>query len=159
MTTLLIPSCERRFLQTVEEEIAAAPVRQWSQQTLRFCFRLLRDMREGSASTREMLEATLAGGVEARSFSRNYGPLLPAIDDRIGGVRELVRRLSPAEDPGSEGLLAELHLLEQEMQDARDLLVEALSRASEAPAPVDWNRVRVSEEAYARGETKLFSRR
>jgi len=49
--------------------------------------------------------------------------LLPAIDDRIGGVRELVRRLSPAEDPASEGLVAELQLLEQGMQDARNLLV------------------------------------
>src|SRR6266536_6476321 len=99
----------------------------------------------------------LAQGVEARSFLRTNGPLLPTIDDQIGQVRGLFEQL--AEDTASGSLAAELRLLEQEIQAFRDLLAEALSRVSEAPRPVDWERVRAAEEAHARGETKPFSKR
>ena len=41
---------------------------------------------------------------------------------------------------------------------ARDLLAQAVARASEPPRPVDWERVRAAEEAHARGESKPFSK-
>ena len=157
MPTLLIPSFERRLLQTVTEEVAAGPVREWPEQSLRLCLDLLRKMRENAANLRRGLEDVLAEGVEARSFTRDYGPVLPAAEDHLARVRELAGRLSPAKDGASESLAAELRLLGQEVQAFRDLLAGALSRASEPPRPVDWGRVRAAEEAHARGETKPFS--
>jgi hypothetical protein len=155
MTTLLMPSLERRLLRTVREEVAAGP----SPQSLQLCVKILREMRESAAEMRQALEDELAEGVEARSFARTYGSVLPAADGHLASLRELIEELSPAEDTAAASFVAELRLLEQENAAYRALLAAALSRASEAPRPVDWERVRAAEEAKARGETKPFSRR
>jgi hypothetical protein len=149
MTTLMIPSFERRLLQMVREEVAAEPVHAWPPQSLQLCLDVMRKMCENTAHVCQVLEQVLADGVEARSFTRNYSPLLPTTDDHLANIRELVERLSAAEDPASESLAAVLRLLQQETKAFRDLLAEALSRASEASQPVDWGRVRAAEEAHA----------
>lgn len=159
MTTLTIPSLERRLLQTVREEVLAEPVREWPPQALELCLDILGRIRKTTADMPQGLERVLAEGVEARSFACNYSPLLVILDDQLAKVRDLVERLSPAEDAASESLAAELRLLEQETHVFRSLLSQALSRASEAPRPVDWGRVRAAEEAHVRGETTPFSRR
>jgi hypothetical protein len=159
MTTLTIGSLERRLLQTLGEEVAVEPVHQWPQQSVELCLDLLRRMHANTARVRQGLEELLANGVEARSFARDTGPLLAIVDEQIASVRALVERLSPARDAASETLEVELRRLQQETQALRDLLAEALSRASEPPRPVDAERVRAAEEAHARGETKPFSRR
>lgn len=159
MTKLVIPSLERRLLQMLSDEVAAESIHDWPEQSVQFCVELLRKLREYTAKKRQTLEAMLAEGVEVRSFAHNHSPLLSVLDDQIGQVRELVERLAPAEDAASRSLAAELHLLEQAIQVFRDLLAEALSRASAPPRPVDWDRVRAAEEAHARGETKPFSKR
>ena len=159
MTTLQIPSFERRLLQTVKEEMAAKPVRDWPQPSLQLGMDVLQRMRKECADMRLALEAELADGVETRSFAREYGPMLPVADGMVQSIRELIDQLSPAFDSASEMLLAEFRLLEQEENKYRDLLAEALGRASEPPRPVDAERVRAAEEAYARGETKPFRRR
>jgi hypothetical protein len=156
---LVIPLLERRILQTVSEEVTAESVHTWPEQSLQFCLHLLQKIREGIANRRQMLEAMLAEGVEARSFARNHGSLLPVLDDQLGQVRGVVERLAAADDPVSESLGGELRLLEQEIQTFRNLMSEALSRASAAPRPVDWDRVRAAEEAHGRGETRPFSAR
>jgi hypothetical protein len=158
MTALTIPSFERRLLRTVGEEVAAEPVHAWPEESLQLCLEIVRAIRENTANMRKRLGAVLAEGVEARSFARTYSPLLPTADDHSAKVRELLERLSPAEDASSESLVAELLLLEQETRAFRDLLAGALARASEAPRPADWGRVRAAEEAHARGETKSFTR-
>ncbi len=149
MTTIRIPSFERRLLQSVREEIAAGPVKAWPPQSLQLCLDVVRKMRENTADMRRLLEQELADGVEARSFSRHDSPLLPATDDHLAQVRELVERLSAPADAASESLAAELRLLQQTIQAFRDLLAEALARASQAPRPVDWGRARAAEEAHA----------
>jgi hypothetical protein len=108
----------------------------------------------------------LAEGVEARSFAADFSAFLPAVEEQAGRVQELVERLPPGVDVVSGGfasdlrpLVEELRLLDQETRAFRDLLVEALSRASAAARPLDRERVRAAEEAYARGETKRFSQR
>jgi hypothetical protein len=159
MTTLVMPSLERRLLQTVREEVAAEPVREWPPRSLQLCLNIFRGIRESIAEARQALEDELAEGVEARSFARTYGPFLPAADGHLASLRELIGELSPAEDTAAASFVAELRLLEQENAAYRDLLAAALSRASAAPRPVDWERVRAAEEAKARGETKPFSRR
>ena len=159
MTTLVMGSLERRLLQAVKEEVAAEAVGEWPLQAHRLCWSFLRQMRDSAAERRQALEEVLAEGVEARSFARTYRPFLAAIDEHLVLVGELVQSLSSAEDIAAESLAAELRLLEREDQGFRDLLARALARASEAPRPVDWGRVRAAEEAQARGETKPFSRR
>jgi hypothetical protein len=159
MTALVIPPFERRLLETVRERVAAEPVRQWPPRSLELCLDVLRRIRAGAADTRQTLEEVLAEGVEARSFARDYGPFLAPAEDQLAFVRELVESLSLMEDAASQSLLAEVRLLEQEGKAFRDLLAEALARASEPPRPINWERVRAAEEAHARGETKPFSRR
>src|SRR5262249_15336740 len=113
MTTLMIPSFERRLLQSVREEIAVEPVSTWPPQSLRLCLDLVRKMRENTADMRQVLEQVLADGVEAHSFHRDNSPLLPATDEHLAQVRELVERLSAAEDAASKSLASELRLLQQ----------------------------------------------
>lgn len=158
MTTLLIP-VERRLLQTVREEAAAEPVSKWPARSLQLCLNFLRGLRESAAELRQALEHELAEGVEARSFARTYAPTLVAATDHLVFIRELVEELSPARDAASASLFSELRLLERENEAYRDLLASALSRALDAPPPVNWERVRAAEQAQATGQTKPFSRR
>src|SRR5262245_19906856 len=122
MTTLLMPSLGRRLLQTVREEVAAEPVRDWSPRSLQLCLNVLREIRESIAAARRALEGELAEGVEARSFARTYGPVLPSADDHLASLRELIIELSPEEATAAASLVAELRLLEQENTEFRDLL-------------------------------------
>src|SRR5829696_8345997 len=108
MTTLTMPSLERRLLQTVAEEIAAGSVHQWPRPSLQLCLDVLRKIREHAADARQALGGVLADGVEARAFARDYSPSLPLADDHIAKVRGLMERLSPAEDAASGSLAAEL---------------------------------------------------
>ena len=156
--TTMIPSFERGVLGAIREGVAAEPVREWPEPSLQLGLDLLRRIRESAAGMRQALESELANGVEGRSFVRIYGPLLPVAVDHVAVVRTLVESLAAAQDPPSKSLLAELLLLEHENKAFRDLLVDALSRASQPRGPVDWQRVHAAEEALARGEVKPFSR-
>jgi hypothetical protein len=159
MTALKIPSLERRLLRAVGEEVAAEPVPEWPERSLQLGRDLLRKLRANAANLREALEQVLAEGVEARSFVRDYSPFLPDAEDYVAHVRNLVERVSSVGGAAGESLLAELRPLEEEYRSYRDLLAEALARASEPPRSVDWERIRAAEEACARGQTKPFSRR
>jgi hypothetical protein len=120
---------------------------------------LLRGIREESGKRRQALEGELAEGVEGRSFARDHRQVLLVAKECLASVRDLIAMLSPQEGVPGKRLVVELRLLEEEQRTFRDLLAKALRLASEPPHPVDWARVRAAEEAYARGETKPFSRR
>src|SRR4051794_4275221 len=104
MTTLARPSFERRLLRTVRDEAEEKAVREWPPQSLQLCLDLVRKMRENAARMRPTLERVLADGVEARSFTRDFAPLLAGTDDQIATVRDLIERLSPAEGAATERL-------------------------------------------------------
>ena|SRR5579859_5188185 len=158
MTTLISPSLDQRLLRTVREEVAAEPVREWPERSLQLALKVLREMRASAADMRHALEEELANGVEARSFVRSYGQYLPVAEDHLAFIRELVDSLSQAGDAATESLLAELRLLQQEHQVFRDLLAEALTRASEPPRPIDWNQLkRESDADFAAGRFAAFS--
>jgi hypothetical protein len=159
MTTLTIPSFNRRLLQTIKEQAASEPVHTWPKQTLRTALGVLREIRESAADMRKRLEEELAAGVEPRWFVRTYSEFLPRADEHVAAIRGLLESLSPAEDPSSQSLVAELRLQEEEAQAFRALLAQALSQASEPPHPVDWDRINAAAEAYASGKTKPFARR
>jgi hypothetical protein len=157
MTSLISPSFNGRLLQTVREQAAAEPVRTWPVRSLQTALKILRDVRESAVDARHELADELSAGVEARSFAGAYQEYLPVLEEQVGIVRQLIELASPAEDPSSQSLVAELRLLETENQAFRDLLADALARASAPVRPVDWERVRAAEEAHGRGETKPFS--
>src|SRR5437016_4149622 len=127
MTTLIMPSFERRLLRAVREELAAEPVRDWPPQSLQLCLDVLRRFREDVVDLRRALEGELTEGVEARSFAQTYGGFLPAAEDQAAFVLDLVDSLAQAGDVSSQSLSAELRLLEHETRTFRDLLAAALS--------------------------------
>jgi hypothetical protein len=146
--------------------MAAVPVHEWPPQELQLFADAIQGIHRNTVQVRRALEDLLAGGVEARSFARDYSLFLPATESHLAGVRELVEHLQTAERLASESqaqvlrsLEAQVRSLEYEMSAYRDLLADALARASQAPRPVDWERIRAAEEAYGRGETKPFARR
>jgi hypothetical protein len=146
MTTLTTPTLQRRLLQTVGEAV----VHDRLGETVRLGAGVVRELRESVARMRREFEDDLAEGVEARSFIRSYGSVLLGMDESLVHLGGLLEELSGAEGTAAEGFLTELRLLKQESKAFRDLLAEALSRASEPPRPVDGARVRAAEEAHAR---------
>ncbi len=141
MPTLMIPSFERRLLQTVSEEVTAEPVRAWPEQSLQLCLDLLRKIRDNNAGLRQALEEMLSRGVEARSFARDYSPVLADIADQLARLREIAERVEPAEDPASARFKEELRPLVEEMEAYRDLLADAVARASVPVPPFDESRL------------------
>jgi hypothetical protein len=158
MTTLTKPSFNRRLLQAVREQVASEPIRGWDQRDLQLCLDFLQKLRENAADIRRALEEDLAGGVEPRSFVRDRCPFLHELNERIALVQELVESLSPVKDAAIESLLAELRLLDQENKTSRDLLAEALARASEPLRPIDWDQLkRESDADFAAGRFTAFA--
>jgi hypothetical protein len=142
MTTLTVSSLGLRFLQSARDEVAAKPVHEWSEEEIQLCLSLFRKIRESAADAREEVEEKLDRGVEARSFVHEYARFLPSAEEHQALIRELVQTLSQAEDAASERLAAELRLLEQEDRALRDLLTDALSRASGPLPAIDWDRLK-----------------
>jgi hypothetical protein len=162
MTTLTTPRFQRRLLQTVREEVAnerLGETIQLDEGTVRLGVGIVRQMRDSVVQMRAELENLLADGVEARSFVRSYGAILPDANESLVQLAGLLEELARAIGTDAESFVTELRLLENDTKVFRDLAAEALSRSSQPPRPVDWGRVRASEEAHARGETKPFSRR
>jgi hypothetical protein len=158
MTTLAIPSLERRLLRTVTDEMAAKPVSEWPQRSLRVCLDVLRKIRESAAETRREVEQELSVGAEAGAFVRHYNPCLAAASEHLEMVHQLAEVLAPATDPASQSLAAELGLLEQENRTYCELLAKALFLASKPPGPVDWERLKEESDAdFAAGRFTSFA--
>jgi hypothetical protein len=158
MMTLTIPSLEKWLLQTEQDAAAARSAPAWPEESLRARLADVQNLRETTADLHQTLDDLLSEGVEARGFARQCGPLLGSIEGQIADVQRLHTVVSSWGDDLSQSLAAELCSLEQDTRALRDLLAEALARAAAPARPVDWERVRAAEEAYARGETKPFTR-
>lgn len=160
MTTLTNPkpSFNRRVLQAMREQVASEPIRSWEQRDLQLCLDFLRKLRENAADIHQAMEEDLTGGVEARSFVEGGGPFLDELNERIALVKEFDEALSSVKDPAIEKLVAELRLIDQENKASRELLKEALSRASEPPPPIDWDQLkRESDADFAAGRFTAFA--
>jgi hypothetical protein len=127
-------------------------------------------LRENAVNVRAMLEILLAEGGEARSLATTLNPYLLDFEESLAtiqGTTQMGRSLQADPEIGQwpqfeaqiGSFMAEMLLLEQELQATRDLLATVLARASQPPPPIDWDRVQAAEEAYARGETKRFAPR
>lgn len=159
MTTLTMPSFEKRLFQTMKEEVEAKSVREWPSESVELCLVLLLEIRARIAAMLQTLEEVLAEGVEARSFVVDSTPLLAAAEKFAASIGELVEKLSSSEGDASARLLAALRLLAKEEQTYRNLLGKAASLAARPSPPLDRERIRKAEEAYTCGDTKPFHRR
>ncbi len=135
MTTLTIPTLERRLFRAAREE------------SVEFCLVLLHEIRARTVRMLETLEATLAEGIEARAFKRDFASLLPAAQSDRTAIREFVEKLSLSEDDASGRILAALHSLEEVEASYHDLLAEALARASNPRPSLDWERLKSESDA------------
>lgn len=159
MTTLTIPLSERQLLATVTEDVLPEPASQWPPQYFRLCLDVVEKLRENAAQMRQTLEEELSKGTEARSFVREYSPLLALSDTLVAKIKKRLSHLEQEGDAASADLAARFRALDGEFQAFRRLLADALTHASQSPRMVDRGRVRAAEEAFAQGETKPFSRR
>ena len=141
--TTLTPVLQRRLLLAVGDAIA----NDGFEETIRLGMGIVRELRDSVARMRREFEDELAQGVEARSFTLSYAPILSAADEYLLSLRGLLKQLSGAEGTKGEGFLAELRLLEKDNTAFRDRMAEALSLASKSPGPVDWQRLRQESDA------------
>jgi hypothetical protein len=158
MTTIAIPTLQNRVLDIVSNEIDAQPaLAGWTYQTVKIFVSLVDALTEYATEWQSALEDELADGVEARSFAQRYAGELPKWKRTVERLEALVVRLGPATTPPVSDLKAELSRAKTVAEAVHDLLYDTLRLATEQPRPMDLERVRASEEAYARGETKPFS--
>ena len=141
--TTLTPVLQRRLLLAVGDAIA----NDGFEETIRLGMGIVRELRDSVARMRREFEDELAQGVEARSFTLSYAPILSAADEYLLSLRGLLKQLSGAEGTKGEGFLAELRLLEKDNTAFRDRMAEALSLASKSSGPVDWQRLRQESDA------------
>jgi hypothetical protein len=80
MTTLELPSLERRFLQSVREEAESHPIAEWPSGSLELCHSLFQKMRADAAKIRGGIENLLAEGVDARAFAANFREAVQGMD-------------------------------------------------------------------------------
>ena len=161
MTTLTASTLQNRLLQTVGEAVAnEQEANVGFGETIRLGVGIVRELRESVARTHRELEEELAGGVKGRSFARSYRPLLSATDEYQVQLERLLKELSGAEGTAGGELRRRVASAGKGgWQAFRDLLAEAVSRASEAPRPLDLERVKAAEAAYARGAYNRISPR
>jgi hypothetical protein len=159
MVALVMPCAERSLLKTVQEQIAAEPVRDWPSQSLKLCLNFLRALRKSTLEARCALEAELQNGAEARAFARAYGRYATEAAEHLHFVQQLIDDLATADDESSRELLAELHRLKKEKSDFHSLLAQGLALANAPPRPADSTRVQAAEQSHDRGETKPFNRK
>jgi hypothetical protein len=156
--TLEIPSLEWRFLEAVNEEVESKPVRDWPPKVLEWSLDSLRKWQEVVTDLRGRLEELLSEGVEASYFAHSFRENLAVIEKTLENTRRLTELTSKAEDAASTRVADESRRLETEIQAFHHTLAQALSLASVPRPPLDRERARRVEEAYARGKTKPFGR-
>jgi hypothetical protein len=155
MTALTTPALHHRLLLTVAEAVANDRL----EETTRRGVGVVHELRESVARMTQQLEGDLAAGVEARSFARSHGALLPVTEENLAQLERLLQQVSPAAAGATaESLAAELRLLQQQTQAFRDRLAAALDLASRPTPAVDWQRLRQEVEAdFAAGRFTAFA--
>jgi hypothetical protein len=114
---------------------------------------ICRAIRHLFTAARHSVERSLSEGVDVKAFTARYDPTLSSLELISVSVARVAASAGPAPDLAGE-FLSELRALGGDVADLQHLLGEALSKAKAPLRPIDWDRVREAEAAYARGETK-----
>lgn len=106
---------------------------------------------------RAHVESDLRRGMNARDFVAQHAASVSGLDIVKTRVDQILEREKKSYSPslGAE-LISRYENMAADLANFRKFLVEALARAKKPLRPIDWQRVREVEEAYARGATKPF---
>ena len=99
------------------------------------------------------IESGLGQGVEARAFTAEYEKVVAELDEIHGIVSQVLAKVRTSRLPelGSE-MIFRYEDLGKDLTSLRQFLQSALAKATAPSRPIDWQRVRENEEAYARAE-------
>ncbi|HWG47076.1 MAG TPA: hypothetical protein VN688_30205 [Gemmataceae bacterium] len=115
-----------------------------------FIHNLFKDARRG-------IENGLRQGVEARSFATTYERAVAELDRVRGAVARVLEKARTSHLPTlGEEFISSYEDLTADLDRLRQFLAEAVIKAKAPPRPIDWDRVREADAAYARGETMPF---
>ncbi len=108
---------------------------------------------------RRSIEEGLSQGVDARAFAAKYERAVTGLETVLTTTERIITRArtSPLPPP-AEQFVSGYRALLDDMISLHQFLAEAVAKAKLPVRPIDWNRVKEAEDAYARGETKLFQR-
>ncbi len=111
-------------------------------------------LRTGRAS----IESALCQGGEAKAFAARFERAVSTLDTVKEAVGRVLARLKGCRLPAlGDELICRYEDLNTDLASLRQFLHEALEKAKKPlRRPINWQRVREVEEAYARGETKPF---
>jgi hypothetical protein len=108
-------------------------------------------------TARASIESALRQGVDAKVFVAKYERAVGTLDTVKGAVSRVLARLKGRRLPArGEELISRYEDLDTDLASLRQFLLDALEKAKKPLRPIDRQRVREVEEAYARGETKPF---
>lgn len=108
-------------------------------------------------TARASIESALRQGVDARAFAATYERSVVRLETTKDAVSRVLAKVRGTRLPVLGGeLISRYEDLDADLASLRQFLLEAIAEAKKPSCPVDWQRVREAEEAYARGETKTF---
>lgn len=106
---------------------------------------------------RASIESVLSRGVDAKAFAARYEYAVGTLETIKEAVSSVLARWKESRLPAlGEELISRYEDLNTDLANLRQFLLQALEKAKKPLRPIDWQRVREVEEAYARGETKPF---
>lgn len=108
-------------------------------------------------TNRAQVESDLCRGMKARDFVGQYERWVSGLDIVKTAVDRFLERRREKHPPSLDAeLVSKCENMAAHLVDFRHFLLDALAMAKKSSRPIDWERVREVEEAYARGETKPF---
>ena len=108
-------------------------------------------------TARVSIDSDLRQGVEARAFADKYERSVVTLDTVKDAVSRVLAKMKTSRLPAfGEEMISRYEDLDTDLASLRQFLLQAIAEARKPSTPIDWERVRETEEAYACGETKPF---
>jgi hypothetical protein len=156
-TAPFVPDFARTVAKKIADEIEARRNEEWSQfddSALIIVCNCLRDL---FARARAAIEESLGASVNAKDFVATYGSAVTDLDAILPMVQRVVAKIQTRTlPPLTEEIVLKYQSLGKDVASLRQLLEETLAMAQMPVRPINWKRVRETEGAYARAETKPF---
>ena len=106
-------------------------------------------------TARASIESSLRQGIDARAFAAKHERSILVLDSVKDAVSRVLVKVKADRLPAlGEELIARYEDLVTDLANPRQLLLEAIAEAKRLSPPIGWQRVRETEAAYTRGETK-----
>ncbi len=108
-------------------------------------------------SARASIESGLRQGGDARAIASQLEQSITDLDPMRKLVQQALEMVKTSQLPELGGdLIARYEDLDSDLANLRQFLTQALAAAAKPSPPIDWQRVKEAQDAYARGEMKPF---